>query len=326
MVASGSRLAGEGAVHLGAGGWVCAWTGAGDCGDQTRLVKDLEEGGFVKVGERGASGPPSRSARRSPSSMPALNESPAPTVSTRSIGTAGLVVLDAFAYRESALTTPGHHHQRRAAEGEPVAGDVLVTLVRVQPAQVLVADLHNVGQRDQRLDPRSARSASPSNAGRTLGSSEIVTRPRSRSRRMRSSSAASARGQRRGKESRVQAAHADPERWQGRGIPADPEVVRGGAPGEGGNRQACRLPRLGSGVNYHPAGRQVLGDHLPEGVVSETGGQRDRCAEPCQPQRDVRRAASGVRDEGAFFALPDEVDQCFPITANIASTSFPLPA
>ena len=82
-----------------------------------------------------------------------MNESPAPIVSATSVARGGHVHRASRDEAVGALGAAGHDDEG-GAEREPARLDLGDRRIRIQPGDVLVAGLHDVGERDQALDPR----------------------------------------------------------------------------------------------------------------------------------------------------------------------------
>ena len=95
---------------------------------------------------RSAPAPPATTPQsHSIASIAAMNESPAPTVSTTSVGGAGTSTASPLGEGHGALRATGQHHQLGAPAGQQLAADVLLRGVRPQQPQVLVGELDQPG-------------------------------------------------------------------------------------------------------------------------------------------------------------------------------------
>ena len=136
-------------MELGPGRRISAGPGAVERGDQGGLVHDLARSSSDSAVSASRVVIPRRS---SPAKRPAASESPAPTVSTTDTRGMSRRINGRPGGRRAGRAPSVMQDQRGAALG-PDRGPEVEVGARVQPGEVLGADLHDVGVRHEALQP-----------------------------------------------------------------------------------------------------------------------------------------------------------------------------
>ncbi|MCD0442581.1 hypothetical protein LO763_02945 [Glycomyces sp. A-F 0318] len=212
--------------------------------------------------------------------------------------------------RIGAVRAEREDHQVRAGAG-PSAGDRAGVLARVEPGQVLVADLDEVRAGRVALDAVALGAAVAQEHRPDVG----VVGDRGPERGGPVDEAVDERGarsDRRGERSGVDAAAVGGQLGRARGVPGEVEAVVG-APVRA-DRGQCQAGAVGGGreaLEVDAVAAQVVADDPPGQVVGEAGGEGDGVAEPGQADGHVGRTAAGTGRELRRVAVRDQVEQGF---------------
>ena len=236
-----------------------------------------------------------------------MNESPAPTVSTISyVGTGGQDRVGTAHSERRALAPAGDHHQGRP-QGQPVLHDVVDGAIRVEPLDVLVADLDDIGENDDLLHAVSGILGVAHQGGPrigVIGDGGFAVSGLERTDHLRP-----ARFEGRRDASRVHVVDLA-DMGQGWEHPGEVEVVGGvslcvdlGVGHRGPRRLVAARNELDIGAPTRP------GDPLAPAIGADPGGQSNVVPEAPQTECDVRRAASHVLVD--IVAAGDNVHQRF---------------
>ena len=236
-----------------------------------------------------------------------MNESPAPTVSTSPVLRASQVATEPHVVQriQGALAAAGDDREGRS-EGAPVAQHVGDEPVRVEPRDVLVAGLDDVGERDERLHARTHLVGRAHQARPRVG---VVGDGRGRAGLLHGDEGLRATGLEDGRDAAGVDVSVPRQVGDGRDLPGDVEVVGRRSTGVE-DRAGDRGPdgAVATGDDLGTLLRAPVGDASAPVVPTEPGRQRHVVVEGAEPEGDVRRGPADVQLR--WLAAPlDGVDE-----------------